>query len=121
MWGRSAGRFTEPRELLRLRASRWRIVERLRPRPDGDCEEVELALERAKSWKLRRGERWSRLGLGDVVSVSGVIISCVCVSERMSLNSGVGVGAGASSASALVGLSRLWRILPSDGISSRWI
>lgn len=48
------------------------------------------------------------------LSVSGVIISWVFVSERMSLNSGVG-GLGASSVSS----SRLWRILRSEGITSR--
>lgn len=111
---------TESRELLRLRESRWRRVERRRSRRGGDCEDAEPALEeRLKSWKLRRGdERVSCVG-EDRRSASEswvVIISWVCVSERMSLNSGVAGGSVGS-----VSSSRLWRMFRNDGIVGWWV
>jgi len=113
----------ESRELLRLRESRWRRFERRRSRRGGDCEDAEPALDvRLKSWKLRRGEEGGRVSWVvderwalSVWSEGPVIISWVCVSERINLNSGGG-GLGAVS----VNSSRLWRMFRSDGISIRW-
>jgi hypothetical protein len=113
----------ESRELLRLRWSRCRRFERRRSRRGGDCDDVDGRLgERLKSWKLRRGDTGSswvgddRYGVGSFGLDGGVIISWVCVSERMSLNSGAGGIAGAFWDGSVLRSSRLWRMLRSEGM-----
>jgi hypothetical protein len=84
---------------------------------------MELFRERVKSWKLRRGdgERVFVSGswrVGVVGSAGGVSISWVCVSERMSVNSGVwgAVGWLFLGSGSLLSSSRLWRMLRREGM-----
>src|SRR3954462_13252880 len=107
----------ESRELLRLRWSRWSRFERRRSRRGGDGEETELFRDRVKSWKLRRGEGERVLVSGSwragvVGSAGGVRISWVCVSVRMSVNSGGwgAVGWSFLGSGSLLSSLRLWRM-----------